>query len=974
MSSAVTRRKRLGDPALAARLRQAIRGEVLFDAFARGRYSTDASIYQIEPIGVALPQGTDDVEAAIALAREEGFPVIARGGGSSQNGQTLGEAVVMDTSRHMNRILEVDPVAGTAVVQPGIVLDELNRQLKPTGWTFPVDVSTSANATLGGMTGNNSAGTRSIKYGIMVHNVLEVEAVLADGSRLAFGDVPADLAGSPRRLAELARAMRALYENNAEEIALRIPKLLRKVGGYNIDTLGGPRPNLAKLMVGSEGTLGFFTRIKLKLHRVPKHRVGAICHFDRFHDSMDMTRFIVQLGPSAVELVDRTMMDLARQLPVFRATLERHVKGSPSALLLVEFAGDEQGPLIESLGRLEEMLADHGHPGSVVRTLEAKAQADMTAVRKAGLNIMMSMKGDGKPVSFIEDCAVPLDDLAEFTDRLTNLFRKHGTEGTWYAHASVGCLHVRPILNMKDESGAKKMRAIAEEAFSIVKEYKGSHSGEHGDGISRSEFHEMMFGERLVRAFAAVKDAFDPGGLLNPGKIVRAPKMDDRSLFRYKPGYAALPVRTSLDWSDAGSFLAATEMCNNNGNCRKFDAVMCPSYQATGDEKDVTRGRANSLRLALSGQLGPDALVSDEMKETMDLCVGCKACRRECPTGVDMARMKIEFLHHWNARHGVPRAERLTAYLPRYAAVASRLAPLINLRNRVRALAVLGERLTGMSARRKLPAWRRDFYRPAPVKKAGKEVLLFVDCFSRYFEPENARAARAVLEAGGYTVVEDASSRPLCCGRTFLSAGLVDQAREEMSRLVDALGGRDAPIVGIEPSCLLTLRDELGVVVEGPRAKALAERSLLFEEFLAGEARRGELRLPLRTNGKQQAYLHGHCHQKAMGTMPDVVAALQLLPGLSVQVIESSCCGMAGAFGYEKDHYEVSMRMAERSLLPAVRGAPAGALIVADGTSCRHQIEDGAGRRAVHVARVLQSALQDGRGDPASRPDGSRSR
>jgi FAD/FMN-containing dehydrogenase/Fe-S oxidoreductase len=949
---------RIGNPALAVRLQKALRGEVLFDPFTRGRYSTDASIYQIEPIGVALPAGTEDVEAAIAIARDQGFPVIPRGGGSSQNGQTLGEAVVMDTSRHMNRVLEVDTDAGTAVVQPGIVLDELNRQLKPTGWSFPVDVSTSANATIGGMTGNNSAGTRSIKYGIMVHNVLEVEAVLADGSRIAFGEVPADLASSPPRLAEIARSMRALYANNAEEIALRIPKLLRKVGGYNLETLGAPRLNLAKLLVGSEGTLGFFTRIKLKLHRVPKHKVGAICHFDRFHDAMAVTRFIVELGPSAVELVDRTMLDLARQLPVFRATLDRYVKGAPDALLLVEFAGDEQAPLIESLGRLEETLADHGHPGSVVRTIDAQPQADMTAVRKAGLNIMMSMKGDGKPVSFIEDCAVPLNDLAEFTDRLTRVFHKHGTEGTWYAHASVGCLHVRPILNMKDESGARKMRAIAEEAFAIVKEYKGSHSGEHGDGISRSEFHERMFGERLVSAFEAVKGAFDPGSLFNPGKIVRAPKMDDRSLFRYKPGYEALPVRTALDWSGAGGFLAATEMCNNNGNCRKFDAVMCPSYQATGDEKDVTRGRANSLRLALSGQLGPDALVSEHMKETMDLCVGCKACRRECPTGVDMARMKIEFLHHWNERHGLPAAERLTAYLPRYAKVASRLAPLINLRNSVRALAVLGEKVTGLSARRKLPAWRRDFYRPAPPKKAGKEVFLFVDCFSRYFEPENARASRAVLEAGGYTVVEDGSSRPLCCGRTFLSAGLVDQAREEMSRLLEAVEGTDAPIVGIEPSCLLTLRDELGVVMKDERTKPVAARSVLFEEFLAGEARRGELRLPLRKDGKQQAYLHGHCHQKALGTMPDVAFALQLVPGLSVKPIESSCCGMAGAFGYQKDHYEVSMRMAERSLLPAVRGAPADALIVADGTSCRHQIEDGAGRRAVHVARVLESALE----------------
>jgi len=950
-----------GDPGLASRLRGVLRGDVLFDPFSRGRYSTDASIYQIEPIGVALPRDAGDVEAAIRLAREEGFPVIARGGGSSQNGQTLGRALVMDTSRHMNQLLELDAEAGTAVVQPGIVLDELNRRLKGTGWSFPVDVSTSANATIGGMTGNNSAGTRSIKYGIMVHNVLEVEAVLADGTKLVFGEVPEDLATQPRPLAELAEKMRALYADNAGEIALRIPKVLRKVGGYNLETLGEPRQNLAKLMVGSEGTLGFFTRIKLKLSRLPRHRVGAICHFARFYEAMDMTRFMVELGPTAVELVDRTMMDLARQIATFRSTLEKHVRGRPEAILLVEFAGDEEAPLHESVKRLEQLMADHGHPGAVVRTPDPKSQAEMTAVRKAGLNIMMSMKGDGKPVSFIEDCAVPLDRLAEFTDRLTNLFHKHGTEGTWYAHASVGCLHVRPILNMKDDSGARKMRAIAEEAFAIVKEYKGSHSGEHGDGLSRSEFHEMMFGERVVRAFEQVKDIFDPGGLLNPGKIVRAPKMDDRTLFRYKPGYRALPIRTALDWSESGGFLAATEMCNNNGQCRKFEAVMCPSYQATLEEKDVTRGRANSLRLALSGQLGPQALTSPWMKETLDLCVACKACKRECPVGVDVSRMKIEFLHHWHRQHGISNKSRLTAYLPRYAQAASRLAPLINLRNASRPLAAIAERLTGMSRRRKLPGWRRDIYRTPPSKPGkGKEVVLLVDTFSRYFEPENARAARAVLEAGGYQVLEDRSKRPLCCGRTFLSAGLVDEARVELARVVEALGphaARGVPIVGIEPSCLLTLRDELGAVVKSDAVPAIARQSMLLEEFLVAEWRRGELNLPFAQGGKREAYLHGHCHQKALGAFPDVIAALQLVPGLAVKPIDSSCCGMAGAFGYEAEHYDVSMKMAERSLLPAVRGAPADALIVADGTSCRHQIEDGAKRGALHVARVLQAAL-----------------
>jgi len=504
------------------------------------------------------------------------------------------------------------------------------------------------------------------------------------------------------------------------------------------------------------------------------------------------------------------------------------------------------------------------------------------------------------------------------------------------------------------------MRAFAEEAFSLVKEYKGSHSGEHGDGISRSEFHQMMFGERLVRAFEMVKGAFDPAGLFNPGKIVRPPRMDDRSLFRYKPGYAPLVIDTALDWSESRGFLAAAEMCNNNGHCRKLEAVMCPSYHATLAEKDVTRGRANSLRLALSGQLGPDALASDEMKDTLDLCVACKACRRECPVGVDVARMKIEFLHHWHARHGVSTRTKLTAYLPRYAPIARRLAPLINLRNSMGALAVLGEKLTGMSAKRKLPAWRRDSYRAPAPKQAGKEVVLFVDCFSRYFEPENARAARAVLEAGGYTVVEDQSRRPLCCGRTFLSAGLVDPAREELSRLVRALQAhaeRGAAIVGIEPSCILTLRDELAAVLKGEGSAAVGRKAVLLEEFLASESRRGSLQLPLQQNGKKQAFLHGHCHQKALGTMPDVVAALQLVPGLSVDLIESSCCGMAGSFGYEAEHYDISMRMAERSLLPAVRSAPPDALIVADGTSCRHQINDGAGRAAVHVARVLESAL-----------------
>jgi Fe-S oxidoreductase len=577
---------------------------------------------------------------------------------------------------------------------------------------------------------------------------------------------------------------------------------------------------------------------------------------------------------------------------------------------------------------------------------------------------MMSMKGDGKPISFIEDCAVSLDDLADYTARLTSVFEKHGTYGTWYAHASVGCLHVRPVLNLKQELDVKKMRAIAEEAFAMVREYKGSHSGEHGDGLVRSEFHEPMFGTRLVRAFEEVKDRFDPQGLMNPGKIVRPSKMDDRSLFRFKPGYRTPPLDTALDWSAWGGFAGAAEMCNNNGACRKSDpGVMCPSYRATSDEQHLTRGRANTLRLALSGQLGAEALTGDAMRDTMALCVSCKGCKRECPTGVDMARMKVEYLHQRRKTHGLSLRERLVAYLPRYAPTASRLAPLLNLRDRVPGLAWLSEMLTGFSARRALPRWDARPYRDPPPSPAGqgREVVLLVDTFNRWFEPENARAAERVLRRAGYAVrtATPVGERPLCCGRTFLAAGLVDEAKLEARRLLAALKPyveRGVPIVGLEPSCLLTLRDELEAMLPGADAAALAKQARLFEEFIAAESAAGRFTLALKPEARQ-AVLHGHCHQKAFNVVGDSVAALKLVPGLAVETFDSTCCGMAGAFGYEAEHYDMSLKIGELGVLPKMRDAPAEAVLVAAGTSCRQQIAHGAGREALHPARVLDAAI-----------------
>jgi len=961
-----------GDSALAARLRKEIDGEVLFDAASRGRYSTDASIYQIEPIGVAVPRTEEAARVAIAIALEESVPVLPRGAGSSQCGQSVGAALVIDDSKYLNRVLEVDPAARTALVQPGLVLDQLNAQLRMHKLWFPVDVSTSAQATLGGMAGNNSCGSRSIAYGNMVHNVLAIDALTAAGERWRFGAIPEivdERAGAPG-YRELLGRLKSLHEREKDEIAARFPKVMRRVAGYNLDHLGAPHANAAHLLVGSEGTLAYFERLLLKLSPLPPARTLGVCHFPKFYTAMELTQHIVKLGPSAVELVDRTMIGLARDIGAFRKTVDAVIRGDPDAILLVEFSGEDAAGQAAKLRQLSQLMGDLGLPGSVVAVTDAKLQKDVWEVRKAGLNIMMSMKGDGKPVSFIEDCAVPLEHLAEYTDKLTQVFEKHGTRGTWYAHASVGTLHVRPVLDMRRD-GAEKMRAIAEEACALVKQYKGAYSGEHGDGLVRSEWIAPFFGPRLSAALGEIKSWLDPQGLMNPGKIVAPSRMDDKRLFRFKPGYATRVPQATLDWSEYEideaarglGFAKAVEMCNNNGHCRKFDAgTMCPSYRATRDEAHLTRGRANTLRLALSGQLGSDALASDAVRQALELCVSCKGCKRECPTGVDMAKMKIEVLAHYRRRHRLTLRDRLIAYLPRYAPWAARLAPIVNLGN-ARGLAQLRERLSGFSARRRLPKWRGDYFVDRVRALSGRrEVVLFVDTFNRWFEPENARAALNVLEAAGYRVhvaQPAAGERPLCCGRTFLSAGLVEEARREARRMLAVLSPwveRGAPILGLEPSCLFALRDEWKAMLPGAASQALADNALLFEEFLAREADAGRLKLALKPL-EREALLHGHCHQKAFGAMGAVERVLALVPGLKVTTVESSCCGMAGSFGYEAEHYEVSLKMAEAALLPAVRQAKPEALVIADGTSCRHQIADGTERRALHVARVLERAL-----------------
>ena len=1013
----------------AQRLAREMRGEVYADLASRGRYATDASIYQVLPLAVAVPKTVLDFRIALDVARDAGLPVLPRGAGSSQCGQTVGEAVVIDTSKYLRSVLSFDPEARRVTVEPGMVLDHLNAFLKPHGLWFPVDVSTAAQCTIGGMTGNNSCGSRSLFYGNMVHNVAAIDAVLADGTAARFsrfGD-GGDMVVSGRRMSDLVSELFLIARGVREEIGTVWPKVLRRVGGYNLDVFYPQSerpythdgiPNLAHLLVGSEGTLASFEAIELMLAPLPKAKVLGVVNFPKFYTAMALAQKIVGLGPVAVELVDRTMIQLCATNPEFAPVIERALVAvdgqTPDALLLVEFAGDDPARLNRQLRDLVTLMADEGLPGSVVEMTEPKAQAALWEVRKAGLNIMMSLRGDGKPVSFIEDCAVPLEHLAEYTAALTEVFARHGTQGTWYAHASVGTLHVRPILDMRRD-GAAKMRAIAEEAGTLVRKYKGAFSGEHGDGLVRSEWVEWQFGQKITRAFERVKDAFDPGNRMNPGKIVRATKMDDARLFRYRPGYAAASLQTGLDWSawnvendpsrsgpagglgiDVGppgsgqdktlGLAKAVEMCNNNGHCRKFDAgTMCPSYRVTRDEQHTVRGRANTLRLALSGQLRGEDIAGDAVADALSLCVGCKGCKRECPTGVDMARMKIEAQYQRGLRHGFSLQDRLVAALPDWVVWARRvpgLALLLNLRNQSPFLARLMQRFTGIAAARRLPQWRASRALGARTGSAQTrsaesliqakgaavgletcDLVLWADTFHEGFAPGPLRAAYDLLVSLGYRVAlsGSAAATPLCCGRAALSVGMIDQARARAQQALVALApaiDRGVPVVGVEPSCILGMRDEWLSLGLGPKAERLARQVFLIDEWLDVEVARGRLVAAQQANGLgpraqgRQVLLHGHCHQKALGAF-SATERLLAAAGFTVETIATSCCGMAGRFGYDHRHQAVSRQMAQASLIPAIEKADAAALVVADGFSCRHQIYDLANRDVLHCVELL---------------------
>ena len=950
-------------------LRRAVAGDVRFDRGTRAQYATDASVYQIEPLGVVLPRSHDDVEAVVTIAAAHGVPVTARGGGTSQAGQSIGAGIVVDTSKYLNRLLALDVDARTARVEPGLVLDHLNAALAPHRLRFAPDVSSASRATLGGMMANNSSGARSVLYGKTGEHVRTQRVVCADGSTGELGPLSGAALEAARQgdgvLARAYRELPALAATHAAEIERRYPKVMRRVGGYALDffTDAAAPVDLTKVMVGSEGTLGFVTEATVALVPLPAAKALLTLEFDDLLDALAATPIVLRHGPSAVEVMDAFILGHAVGHPTLDAALRQIVRSEHSALLCVEFYGDHLDALLPRMQAAERDVAAAGLRGQARQITDPAGQARVWHVRESSLGLSMGMKGDAKAISFVEDTAVAPERLRDYIDRFRAIVARRGTHAGVYAHASVGCLHVRPVVNLKTAEGLAQFEAIARDVADLVLEFGGALSGEHGDGLVRGAFNEQMFGSTLYEAFRRVKRTFDPQGTFNPGRIVDTPPITAH--LRFSPAYRTPAPATYFDFSADGGLGRAVEQCSGVGLCRKTQGgTMCPSYMATRDENDSTRGRANVLRLALSGQLGADGLDAPAVHDALDLCLECRACRSECPTSVDMARIKSEVLADRWDRHGAPPAVQAFGHVRTVAAIGSALAPLANAIAGSRVGRAVNEALLGVDRRRSLPTWTRQTLTKRlrhVTQRSPVRAVLFADTFTEHSEPANGVAAAAVLDRAGIgtTLVPHG-----CCGRPLISQGLLEEARRTAAGTVDALYERAAAgdaIVFLEPSCLSAIRDDAPALLSGrrrERAEVVARQSVLFEAYLEDELRAGRASLPLK-GGPASILLHPHCHQRAMGLASPAAALLRRVPGATVTDLDAGCCGMAGSFGYTTDHYDVSRAIGERRLAPAARALGTDSVLVAAGTSCRHQVADLASATALHPARLLHSLLED---------------
>jgi len=952
-------------------LERSLTGEVRFDAVSRALYSTDASVYQIHPIGVVVPRTREDIITAVQLCAHYRCPLTMRGGGTSQAGQAIGAGLQIDTSKYYNRILDLNVDERWALVEPGIVLDELNAALKPHGLRFAPDISTASRATVGGMMANNSSGARSVLYGKTIDHVLEQHVVLADGSLAHFRPVCATDLERVCRGASLEaaayRVVRRLAATHADEIDRRYPKILRRVGGYNLDAFVDPsRPvDLTRLIVGSEGTLAVVLDAKIRLVPLPKAKAVLAIQFDALLEALAAAPVILGHKPSAVEVMDSFILDNTKQSPALDRIRRTFIDGDPGALLCVELYADCDEDLPPRLEALEADLRSRGLGYRYVQALDLPAQARIWGLREAALGLSMAMREEAKSISFVEDTAVAPERLRDYIERFLALVRRHGTKAGVYAHASVGCLHVRPVVNLKTDAGVKTFAALAHDVADLVLEFGGALSGEHGDGLVRSPFMRQMFGPVLYEAFRDIKRAFDPHGILNPGKIVDAPGLTQN--LRYGGGYVTPTPSTHFDYSDFGGLGAAVDMCSGLGACRKkLDGTMCPSYMVTSEEAHSTRGRANVLRLAMTGRLREAGLGQEGVREVLDLCLECRACKAECPVGVDVARFKSEFLaDHWR-RYGTPLRARALGHVHELARWASPVAPLANSVARSAPMRWLNERLLGIDRRRTPPAWAgrtfaRQFKRRTrrTVCAADRRVWLFNDTFTNFYNPSIGLAGAEVLEAGGAAA---ALAPNVCCGRPLISQGLLDEAREraaENTARLHPLVEGGARLVFFEPSCLSAVREDAPDLLRGEakrHARRVADAAVLFEAYLEETWPEGLGAVTLRA-GPARVLLHSHCHQKAMGLLAPAKALLSRVPGATVVDLDAGCCGMAGSFGYAREHYEVSRAIGERRLLPAARTLGPGDVLVASGVSCRHQVEELAGVRAVHPAELLRSLL-----------------
>jgi FAD/FMN-containing dehydrogenase/Fe-S oxidoreductase len=944
-------------------LQRVVEGDVRFDSYARLLYSTDASMYQVEPIGVVIPRHADDVQAVLEVANRWDVPVLPRGGGTSLTGQTVNYAVILDYSAHLNQVIEVNQEERWARVEPGLVQDELNHILRPMGLLFGPDTSTSSRATLGGMIGNNSGGSHSIAYGLTIEHVIELRTILADGSKAVFGEVTPETFAEKMKLSglegEIYRRVAHIKNIYRDEILARYPRYWRRVCGYNLDELVKDRPlNMARLIVGSEGTLLNVVEAKVRVVERPKRTALVIVHYRDIQEALESSQDILETGPYSVEMTDRMILDLARANFEISQRMG-FIQGNPAVILGVEYAGESDAEVRSKVEVLEALRARRRFGYAAHIAYDPDEQRSIWKLRKAGLGLLMGIKGDAKPVAFVEDTAVDPKYLPVFIPRFREIMTKHGVDGAYYGHCSVGCLHIRPMINLKTQRSLEQVKAIAGEITDLVMEFGGAISSEHGDGRARSPYLERVYGSTILEAFRELKRAFDPKDLMNPGNIVDSPPLTEH--LRYGPEYKTWEPVTLLDFSKQGGFAASVEMCNGAGVCRKtLEGTMCPSYMATKDEEHSTRGRANALRAVLSGHLPASDFTSHRLYEVMDLCLECKACKAECPANVDMAKLKYEFLHHYYREHGLPLRNRVFGRIADLSRIGSRFAPVTNRIASSRLNRWLMDRLLGIDGRRPLPpfasetftAWFNARKRLAEAPRGS--VVLFNDTFVTYNTPEIGRAAVELLESAGYRV-ELVDKK--CCGRPLISKGMLGEAKEHAAWNVAQLKPwveRGAAIVGLEPSCLLTLRDETVELLRSDDARKVAQSSFLLEEFLLREKSDG-LALHFQ-EGPRRALLHGHCHQRAMvGTTPTVAA----LKWANFEVIEvdSGCCGMAGSFGFEKEHYDISVSLGKRRLAPAVASQPLNTEIVAPGISCRQQIEHLTGRRAKHPAEVLREAL-----------------